>query len=90
MEGTTCTLEIDLVSFTLMISFFANNRRPPLLLAQGILPDAGASPTHQVSQRDRGRQLDRPAQILKTLWELLHKYLMKQFMKAHFVYCNGP
>jgi hypothetical protein len=27
--------------------------------------DAGASPTHQASQRGGGRQLDKPAQILK-------------------------
>jgi hypothetical protein len=30
--------------------------------------DAGASPTHQASQRRSGGQLDKPAQILKTLW----------------------
>jgi hypothetical protein len=30
--------------------------------------DAGASPTHQASQRGSGRQLDKPAQILKMLW----------------------
>jgi hypothetical protein len=47
------------------------------------LSDAGASPTHQASQRGGGRQLDKPAQILKTLWELLRKSLMKPFMKAH-------
>jgi hypothetical protein len=35
--------------------------------------DAGASPTHQASQRGSGRQLDKPAQILKTPLELLRK-----------------
>ena len=30
--------------------------------------DAGASPTHQASQHGSGGQLDKPAQILKTLW----------------------
>jgi hypothetical protein len=33
--------------------------------------DAGASPTHQASQRGSGRQLDKPAQILKLPWKLL-------------------
>jgi hypothetical protein len=33
-----------------------------------VLSDAEASPTHQVSQHGSGGQLDKPAQILKTLW----------------------
>jgi hypothetical protein len=36
-------------------------------------PDAGASPTHQASQRRSGGQLDKPAQILKLPWKLLRK-----------------
>jgi hypothetical protein len=37
------------------------------LLRHDMDSDAGASPTHQASQRGSGRQLDKPAQILKHL-----------------------
>jgi hypothetical protein len=33
--------------------------------------DAGASPTHQVSQRRSGEQLDKPAQNFENALELL-------------------
>ena len=52
--------------------------------------DAGASPTHQASQRGGGRQLGEPGRILKILWKLLRKSLMKPFMKAHVYIVNGP
>jgi hypothetical protein len=35
--------------------------------------DAGASPTHQASQRGSEKQLDEPAHILKILWDCCAK-----------------
>jgi hypothetical protein len=52
--------------------------------------DAGASPTHQVSQRGSRKTVGQASTNFENTLVLLRKSLMKPFMKAHFVYCNGP
>jgi hypothetical protein len=51
--------------------------------------DAGASPTHQASQRGSGGQLDKPAQILKC-FGIVAQILNESFKRGALVYCNGP
>jgi hypothetical protein len=52
--------------------------------------DAGASPTHQASQHGSRKTAGQASTNFENTLGLLRKSLMKPFMKAHFVYCNGP
>jgi hypothetical protein len=52
--------------------------------------DAGASPTHQASQRGGGRQLDKPTRNFENTLGIVAQVFNEAIYEGALVYCNGP